>query len=313
MDELYDVIVIGAGPAGNTAALYTARANLRTLVLDRPGAGGMLASTEHIANFPGVPGPIPGRELLARMRQQAESFGAEYRAETVISLQFDTPRTVYTNEGGLYHTRGLIIATGALERKTKLPGEEEFLGRGVSTCAACDAPFYREKTVMVAGNDDFAAEECLAVARFAAQVYLATPTTHPRITSPLLTEVTKHPRIAVRAGWRLREIIGDDRVRAVRVQTTAGEETLAVDGVFVLLGGARPTTGFLQGQLPLSDDGAILTTPDGATSIPGVYAVGDVTANHVKQAVVAAGEACVAALALEKALRGRPKLRVDYS
>ena len=313
MDAIYDVVIIGGGPAGNTAALYGARAEMRTLVLEKPGATGALATTEHIANYPGVPGPLTGSALVATMRQQAESFGATYRAGVVISVDLGSdPFCVFTGDGECYQTRGLIVATGALERKGKIPGEEELLGRGVSTCATCDAPFYRGKTVIVAGNDDSAGEECLAIARFAAASLLMTPTEQPRLSPPLLAELASHPAVTINAGWRLREILGDDHVRAARFQTLRTEELVPADGVFVLLNGAKPSTGFLQGQLPLDADGAIITHPDHSTAIPRVYAIGDVTAGHIKQAVVAAAEGCIAALALEKELRGRQKMALDY-
>jgi len=313
MDAIYDVVIIGGGPAGNTAALYTARAELRTLVLEKPGRSGALASTEHLANYPGVPGPVTGSALVATIRQQAEAFGADYSAGTVISVDLGSdPRAVFTNEGNYYQTRGVIIATGALERQAKIPGEEEFLGRGVSTCATCDAPFYRGKTVIIAGNDDSAGEECLAVARFAAASLLMTPTLPPRISPDMLAVLAAHPVVSINHGWRLREILGDDRFRAARFQTLQAEQIVPADGIFVLLGGAKPSTGFLRGQLSLDAEGAILTNPDHSTTIPRVYAIGDVAAGHVKQAIVAAGEGCVAALAIEKELRGRQKLSLDY-
>lgn len=313
MDAIYDVVIIGGGPAGNTAALYAARAELRTLVLEKPGRSGALASTEHLANYPGVPGPVTGSALVATIRQQAEAFGAVYCAGTVISVDLGSdPRAVFTNEGNYYQTRGVIIATGALERQAKIPGEEEFLGRGVSTCATCDAPFYRGKTVIIAGNDDSAGEECLAVARFAAASLLMTPTLPPRISPDMLAVLAAHPVVSINHGWRLREILGDDRFRAARFQTLQAEQIVPADGIFVLLGGAKPSTGFLRGQLSLDAEGAILTNPDHSTTIPRVYAIGDVAAGHVKQAIVAAGEGCVAALALEKELRGRQKLSLDY-
>ena len=313
METGFEVIIIGGGPAGNTAALYTARAELRTLVLEKPGQTGALATTEHLANYPGVPGPIAGHALVQTIKGQAQAFGAEYHSAVVIGVDLSgDPRAVFTSEGETFSAPGLIIASGALERQTKIPGEEELLGRGVSTCAACDAPFYRGKTVVVAGNDDHAAEECLAVARFAAHCHFMTPTRAPRISPPLWDALSAHPAILLHPGWQLRAIDGDTHVRAVRFQTLQAEETIETDGIFVLLGGAKPSSGFLNGQLPVNADGAILTRPDHGTDIPRVYAIGDVAAGHIKQAIVSAAEGCVAALALEKELRGRPKIALDY-
>ena len=312
MDEPYDVIVIGAGPAGCAAALYTARAELRTLLLDRPGKGGALGAAEHIANFPGAPGPISGAELVKIMRQQAQSFGAESRTGVVISVDFDSdPRVVCTAED-ISQARAVVIATGALERKTKVKGEEEFLGRGVSTCVTCDAAFYRGMTVIVAGNDDYAAEESLALARFADKIHFMAPTATPAISPDLLAGLQEHPQIDLRRGWRLREIIGDDRVRGTSFQTAEGEEYVEADGVFIYLGGARPTTSFLGGRLPVNEEGAIIVGRDFSTRVPRVYAVGDVTAGHIRQAAVAAAEGCIAALAIEMELRGRARNVPDY-
>lgn len=313
MIDQYDVIIIGGGPAGNSAALYTARAELHTLVLDKPGRGGSLAAAQLIANYPGVPGPLPGAELVSIMRAQAEACGAEYRAEVAISVQLDGDlKTVYTSDGGEYQARALILAAGALERRTRIPGEEEFLGRGVSTCVTCDAIFYRGKTTIVTGSDDFAAEEALSLARYADKVIFLIPTHKPMISAELLEDLQRHPLIEVRLGWRVREISGDDVVRGAQAQGPDGETYLAADGVFLYLNGAKPTTGFLYGQLALNDDGAVIVDRNYATSIPRVYAIGDITANHICQAIVAAAEGCIAALAVDKELHSRTRVLVDY-
>ncbi|MHB9134154.1 MAG: NAD(P)/FAD-dependent oxidoreductase [Armatimonadota bacterium] len=313
MDEVYDVVIIGGGPGGNTAALYTARAGLKTLVLAKPGASGSLSLSEHIANFPGVPGPVHGTEVVNIIRRQAEYCGAEYRHEVVVTAELSSdPKMVYTNEGGVYPTQALIIATGAQERQTKVPGEEEFLGRGVSTCTTCDAPFYQGKTAIVTGNDDYAAEECLVLARYATKIHFMLPTTKPAISPGSLAELGQNPVIEMRHGWRLREVIGGENVHGGRFNTAEGEVTVDADGIFIYLGGARPCTSFLQGQLPLDETGAILVDRNYATGIPKVYAVGDVIAGHIRQAVVAAGEGCIAALMVEKELHQRQKVTPDY-
>lgn len=312
-DELYDILIIGGGPAGGTAALYTSRAGLRVLVLDRPGRSGSLAATEHVANYPGMPGPVSGAEIVRTIREQARVFGAEFREEVAVGADLTgEPKVVFTAEGNAFQARAVIIATGALERKVKIPGEEEFLGRGVSECATCDAAFYRDKTAIVAGGDDHAALEALALARMAARVVFATPTGKPLISPHLLAELHAHPTVELQLGWRLKAVIGDDHVRGAQFLTADGPRTLEADGVFLYLGGAKPTTSFLNQQLPLNDDGAIITNVDYSTAVPGVYAIGDAIARHVKQAVVAVGEGCMAALAVERDLRGREKIALDY-
>lgn len=312
--NLYDLIIIGAGPAGSTAALYAARAELRTLVLSRPGRSGSLAKADLIANWPGAEGPLAGIELLARMRTQAEGFGAAFRTMPVSAVAFEgETKMVFGNAGETLEARAVLIATGALERKAHVPGEEKFLGRGVSVCGTCDGALYRGKTVIVAGNDDCAADECLALARFAARQYFLCPTQSSAISPALLQAMEAHPSIEFRRGWGVREIQGDDSMRAILAATPEGEVRMEADGIFMLLGGAKPTTGFLYGMVPTNDDGAILVHPDFSTAVPRVYAAGDVTANHpVRQAVVAAADGCVAALAVERDLRGRARLKADY-
>jgi thioredoxin reductase (NADPH) len=304
MEELYDIIIIGGGPGGSTAAIYTSRAKLRTLVLDRLGRGGTLAVTGHIANYPGVPGPIPGMQLVESMQAQARAFGAEYRAETVIATQLTGEiKTVYTNEGSAFRSRAVVVAAGALERKTKIAGEEALWGHGVSACAACDGPFYQDKTVVVTGSDNYAAEEALSLTAFATQVHFATPALKTIVSAATMAELVAHPAITVHLGWALSEIFGEQTVQAARFTTHDGTVTLATDGVFLYLGGARPSTSFLQQQLPYDADGAILTGADQSTAIPGVYAVGDITAHPFRQSIIAAGEGCVAALAVQRYLR----------
>ena len=310
----YDVVIIGGGPAGTTAAIYTARADLKTLVIDKGLTAGALGLTRKIANYPGIPGEIGGAELVEHMRRQAESFGARFAQDRVVGVELESdPKTVYTNQA-TYTARAVVIATGSMGRGQRVPGEDRLLGRGVSYCATCDAAFFRDQEVAVAGNSDEAVEEALFLAKFARRVHLFSPTPDLKVSPEAAAEVAAHPKIALTLGATLREILGQERVEAVRVAARGqGERVVPVTGAFVYLQGGRPITDFLQGQLATSETGCLIVDREYQTALPGVYAVGDVLCNHVKQAVVAAAEGAVAAMAVEKHLHGRPQLVADWS
>jgi thioredoxin reductase (NADPH) len=310
----YDVVIIGGGPAGATAAIYTSRADLRTLVIDKGVTAGALGLTGKIANYPGIPREIGGAELVQLMRGQAEAFGARFVTDRVQGVDLEGElKTVYTNNGA-YPARVLIIATGSMGRGQRVAGEDRLLGRGVSYCATCDAAFFRDQAVAVAGNSDEAVEEALFLTRFASHVHFFSPTPELKAPDHLAQELRAHPRVTVYAGASLREVLGQERVEAVRVAVRGqGEAAIAVSGAFIYLQGGRPVTDFLQGQLPTSDTGCLMVDREYQTSLPGVYAVGDVLCNHVKQAVVAAAEGAIAGMAAEKHLHGRPQMAVDWS
>ncbi len=313
-DTVYDVVIIGGGPAGATAAIYTARAGLKTLVLDRGLTTGALGITSKIANYPGVPGEIGGAELLARMREQALSFGAQFISDKVIGVDLHAdPKTVFGNNGS-YAARAVIIATGSMGRGTRVKGEEELLGHGVSYCATCDGAFFRNQEVLVAGNSDEAIEEALFLTQFASRVHFLSPTPELKAPQHLVDELLANPKVTFYPGASLREIIGNGRVEAARfAQRGQAEQVLPVSGAFIYLQGGKPITDFLQGQLELSDTGCLVVDREFQTAIPGVFAVGDVLCNHVKQAVIAAAEGATAGIAVEKVLRGRKQLVADWS
>lgn len=313
-EEVYDVAIIGGGPAGATAAIYAARANLKTLVIDKGIANGALGITSKIANYPGIPEEISGAELLRRMRQQAESFGAVFVQDRIQATDLlSDPKMLFGNEG-TYLAKAVIIATGSMGRGNRVPGEDRLLGRGVSYCATCDAAFFREMEVAVVGSSEEAVEEALFLTQFASRVHFLSPKRELHADPDLVRELTEHPNVTMYWGVTLREVVGEEKVEAIRYRTPIGtEETLPVAGVFIYLQGGHPITDFLAGQIPLGEGGCILVDSEYQTSIAGVYAVGDVLCNHVKQAVVAAAEGAVAAMAVEKQLRGRKKLVVDWS
>lgn len=311
--ETYDVIIIGGGPAGASAAIYTARANLRTLVIDKGLTAGALGLTEKISNYPGVPGPVSGAELAETMRRQAESFGAEFLTDKVMSVDLHADPKMVMAGSGAFQARALILATGSMGRTHIVPGEEKFLGRGVSYCATCDGAFFREQPVAVVGNNDEALEEALFLTKFAKRVHLIAPTPTLKARHALINEVEAHPKIEVRLGTRLKEIVGNGHVEDVRIHPRGGdEEMLPVAGTFVYLQGAKPITDYLQGQLKTTAEGCLAVDREMRTAIPGVFAVGDLLCTHIKQAVIAAADGVIAAMAVDRYLHGREEFRPDW-
>ena len=312
-DSKKDVLIVGGGPAGATAAMYTARAGLNTIVIDKGLTAGALGITGKIANYPGI-GDISGAELLERMRNQAQSFGAQFVSDKVIGVDLlSEVKSVFGNNG-TYTARSIIIATGSMGRGQRVKGEDELLGHGVSYCATCDAAFFRNQDVVVAGNSDEAVEEGLFLTKFVNRVHFLCPT--PEIKAPqyLVDELVKNPKVVLYKGASLREVVGEKRVERVRfIQRGQAEQVIPVTGAFIYLQGGKPITDFLQGQLEVSEAGCLVVDREHQTAIPGVFAVGDVLCNHVKQAVIAAAEGAVAGIAVEKVLRGRKQMVADWA
>ena len=312
--KLYDVVIIGGGPAGATAAIYTSRATLKTLVIDKGLTTGALGITNKIANYPGVVDGVSGAELLERMRDQAGSFGTEFVTDRVIGVDLlPEEKTVFGNIGS-YTGRSIIIATGSMGRGIRVKGEDELLGRGVSYCATCDAAFFRDREVLVAGNNDEAIEEGLYLTKFASKVHFLSPTSELKAPQTLVEELLSNPKVIFYKETSLHEIIGNGKVEAARFeQKGQPEKTIPIAGAFVYLQGGRPITDFLKGQLEINDTGCLVVDREFKTAVEGVYAVGDVLCNHVKQVVVAAGEGAVAGMAIEKTLRGRRQIKADWA
>jgi thioredoxin reductase (NADPH) len=311
--ERYDVIIVGAGPAGASAAIYTARADLKTLVLDKGLTVGALGVTGKISNYPGVPGPISGAELLSVIRQQAESFGAKFVTDRVVAADLSSDaKTIITN-GGSYETKAVVIATGAMGRATTVDGEDRLLGKGVSYCATCDGAFFRGRPVAVVGNNDEALEEALFLTKFASSVELIVPTSSFKASDTLVKEIEQVPNVNTHFGARLSSVLGDREVTGIRIAPRQGPEMdLAVEGAFVYLQGNRPITDFLLGQLETTPQGCLKVDDHMQTSAPGVFAVGDLLCTHVKQAVIAAADGVVAAIEVEKHLNNRSKAKIDW-
>src|SRR5208282_2726940 len=298
-DTLYDVIIIGGGPAGLSAAQYTSRAKMKTVVLDKSAATGALAYASQIENYPGVSSAISGRDLLELFRKQALAFGAEYVEAQVIGVYLGGEvKEVFTMDK-TYHGKTVIIATGSMGRKASIRGEADFLGRGVSYCAICDAAFYRGKVVCVIGDSEEAVKEAGLLTRFADTVYLIAPSqklraagNDPDLAIPNLKVITGQTVIAIEGG---------ELVERIQLKDLNGiESALELSGVFVYLHGSKPVIDFLQGAVETSEHECIITNTMKETAVPGVFSAGDVTCSEVRQVVVAAAQGCLAALSAEK-------------
>jgi thioredoxin reductase (NADPH) len=300
-----NVVILGAGPAGLTAAIYAARANLAPVVITGPLFGGQLALTTEVENFPGFPEGVLGPELMELMKRQAERFGAEIRIGDVTDVELTQYPLRMTLDGELLETKSLIIATGASARLLDVPGENEFFGRGVSTCATCDGFFYRGKTVAVVGGGDSAVEEGAFLTRYASKVFLVHRRDRLRASQILQDRAMKNDKIDFIWDTVVEEIIGDaDKgVTAARLRNvkTGVEEELPVEGVFLAIGHV-PNTKVFEGQLKLDEQGYIVTDSRMHTNIKGVFACGDCQDHIYRQAITAAGTGCVAAMEAEKFL-----------
>ena len=305
-----NVIIIGSGPAGLTAALYSARANLSPLVIEGLESGGQLMLTTLVENFPGHRDGIMGPDLMAEMRAQAEKFGASIVQSHVTSVDLSASPIVVKTSDAEYTTRSLIIATGASAKLLGIPSERQLMGHGVSTCATCDGYFFRGLEIAVVGGGDSAMEEANFLTKFASKVTLVHRRDTFRASKIMQDKVRANPKIEVRTNAVVHEIkdTGKGEVTGIVLQdtVTGALSEIPVAGVFVAIG-HTPNTSLFKGQLELDSDGYIVTHEGAHTNVPGVFACGDVQDHIYRQAITAAGSGCMAALDAEHYLDGVPE------
>lgn len=301
----YDVIIIGGGPAGLTAGLYTGRAKLKTAIIEGSAIGGRMAEAWEIENYPGIVEPINGYELTQKMYEQTVKFGVEHIQTGVSGIELSGGNKVVKTSLGDYTARALIIAGGSERRKLGVPGEKDLVGRGVSFCATCDGPFFRNKIVAVIGGGNGALNEAIHLTHFADKIYIIHRRDKLRATPVLQEKAKSDNKIEFIWNTDVSAIEGDGTVERLKLKNVVtGEETsLPVGGVFVAVG-LIPNTDYLKGVVELNQVGAVITNENMETNTPGVYAAGDVRANSVRQVVTAAGDGATAASNAQNYLSG---------
>lgn len=300
-----DVLIIGTGPAGCTAAIYSARAGYNVQMVTGPQSGGQLTIASLVENYPGFVEPIEGPKLMADMQGQAERMGVQIIFDIISSVDFQRHPFICRGEKGEYSGKAVIIATGANARWLGLASEEKYRGRGVSACATCDGFFFRNKTVAVIGGGNTAVSEALYLTNFASKVYLIHRRDTFRCEKILQDRALAHPKIEVLLDKRVEEIIGNEkRVTAIKLidRKTECDSEINVDGIFIAIGHTPASTAF-QNQIAIDGDGYIMVNESNReTSVPGIFAAGDVCNKMYRQAVIAAGQGCIAAMSAEKYL-----------
>ena len=309
-----DVVIIGGGPAGCGCALYTSRADLKTIILDKNPSVGALAITHQIANYPGVSSEMSGEDLLTIMRDQAIQYGTDYRRAQVFGVDVTGEwKTVYTPEG-TFKGRALVLASGAMGRPASFKGEADFLGRGVSYCATCDGAFYRDREVAVVGTNKEAIEEAQVLTKFASMVHWITPS-DPKEDDSHAQALIQQSNVKHWSRTRLTQIQGNEGgVTGILLKnrTQEAHQELPLEGVFVYMSGSKPITDFLGDQIAVKEDGGVIVDDFMSTTSEGVWAIGDIRNTPFKQAVVAASDGCIAAMAIDRYLNSRKSIRVDW-
>lgn len=303
-----DLVIIGGGPAGLTAGLYAARAKLKTLLLERFAPGGQILTTDWVENYPGFPEGISGYDLVDKMKGQAERFGLIIRSQEVQSLELKGAKKTVITDSGTIETRAVIIACGAAPQKLGIEGEGQLTGKGVSYCATCDGPFFRDQPVAVIGGGDTAVEEALYLTRFASRVFIIHRRDRLRAIQLIQERARNEAKIEIIWDTVALKISGDTAVKSLELKNvkTGLIRTLPVEGVFVFIG-YIPNSGLVKDTLSLDDWGFIKTDNDMSTDIPGVFAAGDVRSKALRQVATAVGEGATAAYMAERYIEGLGK------
>ncbi len=301
MAETLDLVIIGGGPAGLTAYLYAARARLNCVLVEKLSPGGQVLVTDLVENYPGFPEPLSGFELMDRFLAQVKKLGLQTINGEVVRLETEGDlKKIVFSDGRVLETRAVIIATGARPNRLGVPGEKELTGKGVSYCATCDGPFFRDQEVAVVGGGNTAVQEAIFLTRFAKRVYLIHRRDQLRAQKILQERALANEKITIFWNRVVEEILGQDQVEGVRLRNvkTDEEETLKVQGVFIFVG-ISPQSEFVKGVLPLDEKGFIITDCEMRTEVPGVFAAGDVRSKACRQIVTAAGDGATAAYMAE--------------
>jgi len=304
-DRDYDVVIIGGGPAGLSAGIYTSRARLNSLLIERGVVGGQILNAEQVENYPGFPEGISGFDLTRLMHQQATRFGLETVTAEVTGIEITGEQKLVKTSEGNFIARAVIIAGGSERQKLGVPGEAEFIGKGVSYCATCDAAFFREKPVVVVGGGNAAITEALHLSKFASRIMVIHRRHQLRATRILHEKTFADPKIEFLWDTIVEEIVGETFVSRIRVRnvTTGQESSLDVSGVFVSVG-FKPNTDYFRDILTLDATGAIVTNDMMETGIPGILAAGDIRSNSAQQVISAAGDGAMAAINADKYISG---------
>lgn len=305
MSEVYDVVIVGGGPAGLTAGIYTARDRLKSVLLEKAMCGGLPASTEKVENYPGFPEGVGGQELMNRMKRQAENFGLEIREfSEVKSLESKGGVFEVVTDRGSIVSKTVIVASGSVPKKLGVPGEEKFFGKGVSYCATCDGPFYKDKDVAVIGCGNSGLQEGEALLKFVKSITFVEFLPYMKAEKILQERIKKHDNVVFYLNHELKSINGGDYVKSITVKDRdSGEEKeIHVEGVFVYIG-FLPNSSFVRGLVELDEWGYVITDENMRTSVEGIWAVGDVRSKKYRQIVEACGEGVIAAMSISEYLK----------